>query len=490
MAQDKLPNIRFSAEDVTALRLKNVSLVAFLDTIRPRTDGSLTVRLRIIYNRVPKYFTTGVTATSDDYKAIADMNSRPRGEVATKRKAIQDALKKAYDIIMQLDPFTWNEFKKRFDNKGISYANVWESFTGRIAELNSNGQHGTADTYMTAAKSLKLYYSHQKKFKPSKEDLQNDEFWKSNGKVLRFADIDIKWLKDYERWMLSVGKTTSTVSINTRCLRRLFNMGISEGDIDKKHYPFGKGRFRPPEHNNTKRALSLDEIQRLYEFESSDKSLTKYRDLFIFSFLSYGLNLADVCRITYDQVDSKYIELIRHKTASRDRTFTIRILLTDDHRRIIDEYGTGKKYLFDVINDRMSEDKKRKAIKQFTHNMNDNLKRIAKVIDIDPKVSSMFARHSFASIARDAGIPESTISQCMGHSRGFGITGQYFSDVPDRMLKRVSDALLSFKYDDDLTELQTIIFGKLGKKEQQKFLKMNSDERESFTNEFIVKKLQ
>ena len=99
----------------------------------------------------------------------------------------------------------------------------------------------------------------------------------------------------------------------------------------------------------------------------------------------------------------------------------------------------------------------------------------------------MFARHSFASIARDAGIPESTISQCMGHARGFGITGQYFSDVPDKMLQKVAKALLYFN--DELSDIEKAIFAKLDDQEQSKFLNLNTDDREAYVTAYIVNRI-
>ena len=49
------PTIIHPEQDIDKLKEKGVSIVAFLDTIRPRKDRTFTVRLRIIYNRFPKY---------------------------------------------------------------------------------------------------------------------------------------------------------------------------------------------------------------------------------------------------------------------------------------------------------------------------------------------------------------------------------------------------------------------------------------------------
>jgi integrase/recombinase XerD len=505
MEQEKLMFIRYAQEDESTLRDKGVSLVAFLDTFRPRADGLFMIRLRIIYNRQPKYFSTKITSSIKDYKIITDYSKNPRGDLGRKRKKIQEKLEEAHSAIKSLDDFSWHEFKKKYQRKGTNFNSVWEAFEGHISDLKKRKRYGTADTYISAQNSLKQYHAHNKKIQLKREVairengrtvmiaknmLKESEFWKVNSKVLHFKQIDVQWLNEYQKWMEENSRTKTTISIYVRCLRNLFNLGLKDGlrEID---YPFGAEKdekYQPPEHNNTKRALSLEEIEKLYNFQSENEAYIKYRDLFIFSYISHGINLTDVCRLSYNDIDNKYIELIRKKTASRKKTFTIRILLTEEHKRIIDKYGTGEHYIFDIINTGMDEQTKRQAIKQFTHNMNDNLKRIAKIIDIDDKISSMFARHSFASIARDAKIPESTISQCMGHSRGFGVTGQYF-DVPDKALQDVAHALLSFKYDKELTGIEKVIFEKLKGKEQELFKALSPDQREQYVLTYLAKKL-
>lgn len=54
------PTITHPEQDNDKLKEKGVSIVAFLDTVRPRKDETFTVRLRIIQNRFPKYYTTKI----------------------------------------------------------------------------------------------------------------------------------------------------------------------------------------------------------------------------------------------------------------------------------------------------------------------------------------------------------------------------------------------------------------------------------------------
>ena len=62
-----LPVITHPEQNEDILKSKGVSLNAFFDQVRKRKDDSATIRLRIIFNRFPKYYSTKISMSEEQY---------------------------------------------------------------------------------------------------------------------------------------------------------------------------------------------------------------------------------------------------------------------------------------------------------------------------------------------------------------------------------------------------------------------------------------
>ncbi len=96
------------------------------------------------------------------------------------------------------------------------------------------------------------------------------------------------------------------------------------------------------------------------------------------------------------------------------------IIINEDIQRIIDEYGTipkiSKNYILDFLRIDISAMQERIIIQNVTRKVNKYIKRIAKELEIDKNISSYTARHSFATILKNAGVSPSFIGESLGHS--------------------------------------------------------------------------
>ena len=106
---------------------------------------------------------------------------------------------------------------------------------------------------------------------------------------------------------------------------------------------------------------------------------------------------------------------------------------------IINKYR-GTKYLLDVLDTY-------KNYKDFVHRMNNNLQQIGTVTrkglggkkfrePLFPKLSTYWARHTWATLAAELDIPDATISLALGHSSGNRVTNIYIN----RNQKKVDEA--------------------------------------------------
>lgn len=173
--------------------------------------------------------------------------------------------------------FTFPKFEELYLSNREAVDSISFAFEKYAEELREQDRLGTAVSYEAAKTSLE-------KFK----------------KDLKFADISPQLLTKYENWMLKQGQSKTTIGIYLRNLRALFN----RADIDKSLYPFGEGRgkYSIPSSKNIKKALTLEEISKLYNYKvpkkipkGEPKSMAMARDYWIFIYQFNGLNVKDLC---------------------------------------------------------------------------------------------------------------------------------------------------------------------------------------------------
>ena len=90
---------------------------------------------------------------------------------------------------------------------------------------------------------------------------------------LKFEQIIPEFLRSYERWFIAQGKSITTVGIYLRCLRDVMNVAMEQGMMRIEDYPFGKRKYIIPTGRNIKKALTLSEISKIYNYKAEEKSI-------------------------------------------------------------------------------------------------------------------------------------------------------------------------------------------------------------------------
>jgi integrase/recombinase XerD len=136
---------------------------------------------------------------------------------------------------------------------------VFSTYESQIKKLKEEGQAGTASCYESAYYSFLSYTSKEpllarkgvsiEKIKEKKDALL------AKKKALPFTAVNVAFLSGYEKWMLSSGKTLTSVSMYVQTLRTLFNDVIATGDLDKDLYPFGIRLYQVPAGKSEKNPL-------------------------------------------------------------------------------------------------------------------------------------------------------------------------------------------------------------------------------------------
>lgn len=273
----------------------------------------------------------------------------------------------------------------------------------KIERFRLSNRHGSAEAIDIAMRSLKNFF---------------------NKKDVLFTEINVTTLKNYQAYCTSKGNKLNTIGAYLRQVRALFNEAIDEGIIEEKLYPFKK--FKLPKAPKTKnRALRMHEIDAIRELEVKPKSaLWNARNYFLFMFNNMGINFIDLVKLKKSQLfETSYDEdghLISGRVSyNRSKTSSaFSIKLTSESIEILGQYNIGSKKPSDFVFPNGFEDSEqgRKRYKQQRKRLNRKLREMAELAEIDKSITSYFARHSWATIAKRKNVPITLISEGLGHS--------------------------------------------------------------------------
>ena len=387
-------------------------------------DDLCPVKLCITHKRERKYYSISelikdrkwLFISEDDIEKVTGDN--PRGkyrDIATEFKRITN---KAENIINDISTFSFGQFEDRMFQKTTEWDNVFKAFIDHIQALRVEQRFGYAASFESTLRAVKEFNEKRTYSFTSRQKVSTRLADYLAGRPLNFVDITPKWLKSFELWLMKQGKSRSTVGIYTRNLRVLFNQAINIHKI-KTSNPFTSYETKSSE--GRKIALSAYDISRIANHKSKDSREVFYKDLFMFSFLGCGMNLADIARLRYSNIESEELSFIREKTKNSEKVSEkLLIPITPKMREIIETHGNKAigfdSYIFPVLNPAWSEERKFLEVRQLTKQVNKYIKRIAKVAGIKENVSSYVARHSWATIARNSGTSVEFISFALGHS--------------------------------------------------------------------------
>jgi integrase/recombinase XerD len=398
-----------------------------LDRRRQKTDGSYPVKMLVIYHRKFKRYKTDYSLDEDSFTKV--LLPKPRGEfkdISIKLKLLEE---KARQIIKGMSTFSYEAFEKKFLSKKSDWKSVFVAFEQQISQIKDEGRISTASTYQVALNSYKKF--HGKDF-------------------LSFNDITVRFLEEYERWTIAQGNSITTVGINMRCLRRIYNLAILSGEASRELYPFGakaNGFYQPPVQNNIKKALDLKDIKKIFEYTSDNDTELYYRDLWVFSYLCNGMNFNDILHLKYKNADGDSMTFVRKKTLRSRKTNEIQVYLVDQARDIIRKWGTKPReydnYIFRGLSDEISPAEKRAIILQEIKQCNKYVNRIAQKSGIDFNVTTYVARHSFATVLKDSNEPIALISEALGHS-SVAVTENYLKSFQLEKRKKAAEKLTSW----------------------------------------------
>lgn len=399
------------------------------DYRRPLKSGEFPLRL-FIYKQPGqrKSYAINICVTKKEWDKLT---SKPMSSVGKEKKAVViEILAKANDVIRQLgDNFTFDLFEyKLFGKRPTKYdqADVFATFKAKIKNLEKNEQIGTAKAYLCTMRSLQKFRER-----------------------LTFYDITVPLLKKYIKFMEKGDCGKTTIGINLRHLRAIVNIAKNNGIIDAVDYPFGKlyqNKIAIPTARNYKQALIEDDLMKIMAYEPLPNEAWP-RDMWLFSFYCNGMNMADIFNLKWGQIKGDFIYFVREKTKNTAKEVRpVEVYLIPQALEIIERWaveGRRKKdkYIFGVFDEFMTLEEKSKTGSLVLKHTNNTMKKIGQALEIKPKITSMVARHTWATIMMRNKVPAIYISKGLGHT-SISTTEKYMADF-DQDQKREIGALIA-----------------------------------------------
>lgn len=228
-----------------------------------------------------------------------------------------------------------------------------------------------------------------------------------------FSDIDVIWLRRYETYLRKKGIAENTIGIRFRTLRAIYNLAIEENIIKADHYPFKNYKVSKLHQETAKRAITKEDVNRILDYQSTNKYLKLPIDLFAFTYYVGGINFVDIAYLTKENLMDGRLIYTRRKTGK-----LIKIPLQPQAIELIEKYSDKESpYLFPILSTyHKTEQQRANRVHKVITKVNQRLKEVGKALDIPIDLTTYVARHSQATVMKKAGVSTSIIRELMGHS--------------------------------------------------------------------------
>ena len=186
-------------------------------------------------------------------------------------------------------------------------------------------------------------------------------------------------------------------------------------------YPFGRKKYIIPIGRNKKKALPLDVLNALYNYQSEDELEMRSKQYWFFCYYANGMNTKDVAYLRYKNIDEGFLIFTRAKTEKTTKADpkNIEVFMSEDIQNIIGIIGNKKindnTFLFPIMDDSLNPMEQHLTVKKFTKFVNDGMKSICEKLGITRKATTVVARHSLATVLKRQGASTEFIQETLGH---------------------------------------------------------------------------
>lgn len=401
--------------------INGVVVSVFLDTRTVNKKGTYPVKIKVYFQGKPKYYPTGICmSTKEELEEVLESKSKKNIEIKDIIGKELSRILKNVDILVERGTFSFSNLNNML-GKNIG-GTLNEMISAKIKELENEEKFGTSAFYKGTLSLLKRYMKHD----------------------VPINEVTVEWLNGLEKFILKTANQT-TVAMNMRNIRATMNIAKQVGVIRESDYPFGRGKYQIKEGSGKKKALNKKQLKAIAEYSDGSMTTEFYRDLWLFIYFCNGLNVADLISLKFSDIQNGEISFIRKKTKDRTRDVKrIYAAITPEMYSIINKWGNDPKksvYIFPFLKPGDSAWEHEKKKKNLTKLINKRMKMIGEKLNLG-KITTYVARHTYATVLRNEGVPISIISPMLEHS-SVTTTEIYLADLKSEYRAK-NASLLSF----------------------------------------------
>ncbi|MEO1513742.1 MAG: site-specific integrase [Bacteroidota bacterium] len=367
---------------------------------KKKTNKTHPIVIRIIKDRKPSYIYTGqyIEEKYWDEKNRKIKKSHPNS--AWLNNFIAKQLAEANDKLLELqsskERVTAQNITKQVKTT-ISPTSFFDLAKTYINQLEANGKFNRVNAEKPRIKHFR-------------------EFLK--GRDIAFSEISEVLLKKFQSYLrTNRGVSERTIVNHLIVIRTIFNLAIREGIVERKYYPFGKGRIVIKFPQSIKLGLSSEELTALEEIDLTDfPSEAHARNVWLFSFYFAGMRISDVFKLKWsDFKDGR----LYYQMGKNTKVLSLKV--ADKALAILQSYAADKSsnedFIFPELKKANLEDEKDifRKVSNGTKVLNKHLKRIAEKLELDKPITTHIARHTFGNISGDR-IPVQMLQKLYRHS--------------------------------------------------------------------------
>jgi site-specific recombinase XerD len=412
------------------------SITPIIQQNNSRKDGRWLVVFRLTHKRKSVYIKTSHLISENQLNK--DRTIKQKFVITYLADDINNLQKKISLLGLRAETYTAAQLKDILtaDGKEIDFMLFLDEC---FVELQKAKKPNTLSTYRSAI-------NHLKDFQGDRPLMSNEitskyiksflEHVKTPHKIVRYTGSGKSNKTEVISKVVS-GNSLYTVYFRFKKIFDMFKEKYNDDDlgiIRVPHNPFAKVPV-PKMEATAKRSLKLEDIRKVRDYQPVNRSEMIGKNMFMIIFMMCGINAVDLKNNLYQSEGRLNYNRAKVEDRRKDKGF-ISVAIPKEAKPYIDWYLS--------IKDNWSNSK------NLVLAINKGLKSIAKQLGIDDGISTYYARHSFATIARnDCKKHKEDISIALNHTdRDTSTTDIYIA--PDwSIIDEVQNAVIS-KLNEDL----------------------------------------
>ncbi len=398
------------------------SIKVRLNKFRVTKEGTYPLVFQVIHRRKKKVIYSPFRLFSDSFdESSGRVISRKRKQLAATDEINRyitsiclDLQRTISHLELRGEDFSVSDIVELYKS-GIDGSQVFIYMQRLITSFREAGRIGTANAYQSTFNRISHFVDKTQHFS--------------------FSDLNVSWLNRFIFSLQQSGLQPNTVNFYIRILRATYNRASRESIPGTDRSPFSYITLKTVK--TVKRAIDCESIQRIAKVNLAEMSyLDISRDFFLFSYYTRGMSFVDMAFLKYENISNGTIYYVRSKTKQ-----PMQVKIVEPLNQLINKYKNMGEYVLPILcgENKSLYNSYRSSLKRH----NKNLKALSVLLKLPVPLTSYVARHSWATIARQSGIPVSVISEALGHSSE-KITYTYLAALNPSVVDAANELISSF----------------------------------------------